>query len=712
MLQMKQMFRISQHVLHEWLHNNVAVYAYMIKAVTAALLALGISMELSLADPRTAIFTVFIVMNPQSGLVFSKSYYRILGTIAGVGFSLLLVGLFAQEPFLFIFFSALWIGLTTAGGFKYRNFQSYGFILAGYTVAIVAFPAMEAPLNTFDIATARFSEIIVGILCATFISDVLFPRRLSDSMLGAESQRIKSVLQTVSNSNSIFDNQHDSKTHLSHFLSGMVGLNAIRINSSFESVHDKKRRVLYKQLNHEFMNLSTTYHSLKSILFAIESKKYSHMQPSLHRIYAPIASAFDVDIDETVEYKKITAIIKKLSDAKVEVASLTGIEQKYLKVACTDDIPDDFAPLANLVFRLLEELHVYFVTYKALLKNDASENSSKDLNQVIHFSTRSDSVLVALAALRGVFVLIIAALFWKLTAWPYAIQTISMAVVSGMLFSTLANPLEALVNFFKGSLAALLVATVLNFYLIPHATDFFTLALILTPPLAAIGWWTTQPKWTVFALGFIFMFMYQTALDPYYKMETIFFFENAMASLLGIILAGVAYMLINFWSNALTQKRVEKVLNRMMSKVCNSSLIMPRAAIESKSRDLIQHFSTQGRLDESSNKLIFDWLLSILEIARAVISIRQNLKLINLFYSSVKVDLLLQELGTLFEKPTEVGLSHFMQKLRSLIYIMNNETPLMSMQENRAIKHIVKELGIIRMVLHNKQSLNVAEEER
>ena len=180
-----------RRTLNEWLTVDAPVLIYMAKTTIAALLALWISMTLNLPDPRTAIFTVFIVMQPQSGLVFSKSYYRVLGTIAGVGMSLLIMGMFSQDPLWFIALFAFWIGLTTAAGFKYRNFQFYGFVLAGYTLCIVALPVIETPLEVFDIAVSRFSEVIVGIMAATLISDIIFrstPRLADRKRAGAVSQ--------------------------------------------------------------------------------------------------------------------------------------------------------------------------------------------------------------------------------------------------------------------------------------------------------------------------------------------------------------------------------------------------------------------------------------------------------------------------------------------------------------------------------------------
>ena len=46
--------------------------------------------------------TVFVLMQPLSGMVFAKSFYRVLGTAAGLVAALALGGLFAQQPELYM----------------------------------------------------------------------------------------------------------------------------------------------------------------------------------------------------------------------------------------------------------------------------------------------------------------------------------------------------------------------------------------------------------------------------------------------------------------------------------------------------------------------------------------------------------------------------------------------------------------------------------
>ena len=61
---------------------NAAVFSA--RTFASALLALFISFWLGLDEPYWALLTVFVVAQPDSGLVLAKGFYRLLGTTAGI----------------------------------------------------------------------------------------------------------------------------------------------------------------------------------------------------------------------------------------------------------------------------------------------------------------------------------------------------------------------------------------------------------------------------------------------------------------------------------------------------------------------------------------------------------------------------------------------------------------------------------------------------
>ena len=87
---------------------------HVAKTTIAVVLAMGLSMRLELAAPRTAMVTVVILMMHQhSGMVMARGFYRGIGMLVGNLAAIVLIGAFPQERVLFL--TALVLG-------RVRNF--------------------------------------------------------------------------------------------------------------------------------------------------------------------------------------------------------------------------------------------------------------------------------------------------------------------------------------------------------------------------------------------------------------------------------------------------------------------------------------------------------------------------------------------------------------------------------------------------------------
>src|SRR5580698_5225429 len=191
-------FAVLTSVITDWAHTDGLTWIYLAKALIACFLALGVAMKLDLAQPRTAMITVFIVMQPRSGMVLAKSFYRICATLIGLAVTLALVSLFSQQPELFIISTGLWIAICTAGAARNRNFKSYGFVLAGYTAALIGFPAAQHPDGAFISAMTRVAEIVVGIVCSGAVSGLVFPQFTGEQMRTTIRRRFSAFVEYVS----------------------------------------------------------------------------------------------------------------------------------------------------------------------------------------------------------------------------------------------------------------------------------------------------------------------------------------------------------------------------------------------------------------------------------------------------------------------------------------------------------------------------------
>src|SRR3954453_3442448 len=168
----------------DWLDHQTAVaMTFAVKTFAASLLALYIAFWAGLDDPHWSFLTVFVVSQPDSGLVLAKSFYRILGTIAGLLVSIALV--FGLAPYGELFVAALgvWVCFCNFAARAVRSFASYGFQLAGYTVAIIGISAALEPAGAYPVMVARFTEIILGIICAALVSRLFLVRELSPKLV-------------------------------------------------------------------------------------------------------------------------------------------------------------------------------------------------------------------------------------------------------------------------------------------------------------------------------------------------------------------------------------------------------------------------------------------------------------------------------------------------------------------------------------------------
>jgi uncharacterized membrane protein YccC len=103
---------------------------------------------------------------------------RELGAVA----CLALIPNLVDAPVLLVAALSLWIAGCIYFAVLDRTPRSYVFLLAGYSVALIGFPLVDAPDTVWDVVLVRVEEITLGIVCATVIGSVVFPAPLGPSL--------------------------------------------------------------------------------------------------------------------------------------------------------------------------------------------------------------------------------------------------------------------------------------------------------------------------------------------------------------------------------------------------------------------------------------------------------------------------------------------------------------------------------------------------
>lgn len=153
-----------------------ARWRHVFGTVLAAALALGLAYGLDVESPYSAASTVLLVANPIQGAVRAKGAWRIVGTCVGGVVAFVLLALFVQTPVLFLLGLGLWLGLCTGAAMLLRHFRASGAAVAGYTIGLATYGALEHPQLSFEQVVGRGATVVLGVACLGIVTALLTPR--------------------------------------------------------------------------------------------------------------------------------------------------------------------------------------------------------------------------------------------------------------------------------------------------------------------------------------------------------------------------------------------------------------------------------------------------------------------------------------------------------------------------------------------------------
>jgi uncharacterized membrane protein YccC len=178
----------------------LSAWAFALRIWAAMLTALGAAFWLQLDGASTAATTVGILALQTRGQAYQKAVYRMLGTLIGVVASFALAGLFPQTRDLFLVGFAAWLGLCVYVGGLLDGNRTYGAVLCGYTVALVAVTQIDSPQNVFSAGVDRGAAIVVGIAALAVVSTLFATPNVHTSLsdkLAAAQQRVRAFALTI-----------------------------------------------------------------------------------------------------------------------------------------------------------------------------------------------------------------------------------------------------------------------------------------------------------------------------------------------------------------------------------------------------------------------------------------------------------------------------------------------------------------------------------
>jgi len=505
--------------------------AFVLANTAAVLMALYIAFACDLERPYWAMFTVFIVANPLTGAVRSKTAFRLLGTVTGAAMALLLIPPLIDAPVLLSLAISLWIGLCLYISLQDRRPHSYAFVLAGYTAAIVGFSVVNTPNAIFDTAVARVEEISVGLVCGAVAHSVIFPQ----SVLEGLSERIDRTLRRC-------------RTWITEALATAQSTDLEAQQQLSKLVSDLY--VLYEHVTFETSDVPRNASVVRALQdrLALILPRLSSVQGAL----AALSSAGPLTASTLQAIEAVSQWARTTPGAHGAVPSDTESEVRGALARLTAESEDgtDWSLLlqrtiATQLGELLTELSDAVRLADALKNPYATSTPGPRLEPPSRRTLPADRGLALLSAFAATAATLIACALWIEGSWPEGAVAAQFAAIGCSLFATLDNPPKGLFVGIIGVLLALPVAAVYEFAIFPRIDGFASLALVLTPMLLLFSWMQASERLAVMGFLLAVSFAGGLALQESYRPDFAAFINTNTAEIAGLAIAAVVSLLLS-----------------------------------------------------------------------------------------------------------------------------------------------------------------------
>ena len=490
---------------------------FSVNSFAAAMLALYIGFALGLPRPYWAMTTAYIVSQPLAGAVRSKAVYRVLGTILGAMAAVALVPNLVNAPWLLSLALSLWVGGCLTISLLDRTPRSYVLMLAGYTAAIIGFPSVGQPGAIFDVAVSRVIEIGLGILCATLVHSLVFPRPVGavlryrlKTWLGEADRWALDVLRGEDGEAIARDRRH--------LAAAASEIQMLATHLPFDTSRLRETSGVVGALHERMLLLIPLLSGLADRMEALREVRDDRVRAALNTVIAWIeaGSPRERGLD----------LVERLEDL---AARRRGSAWSNLLIESL------LARLAETV-RALGEGHALMTRLA-----DPDAPLSPELDAAARARSQrpmhADLPLALLSGGAAAIAILLSCATWILAGWGDGAAAPVMAAVFCCFFAAMDDPVPAIKNFGLYSLFSLPLAAVYMFAILPAIDGFPMLVLAMAPPLLLLGLFIPNPATMGSALAVLMGFCNALALQETFSADFAGFLNGNLGQFVGLLFA-------------------------------------------------------------------------------------------------------------------------------------------------------------------------------
>ncbi len=610
----------------EYGRTDGARLIHVAKTVVAVVLAMGVSMRLELTAPRTAMVTVVILMMHQhSGMVMARGFYRGVGMLVGNLAAIVLIGAFPQERVLFLGALVLWIGCCTWGAAYFRNYQSYGFVLAGYATCIAAIPSIDRPYDIIANVVTGLGEVSIGLLSAGVVSALILPRHVRAMLMKTGEDHYADFIGFVRAAlTQTLPTDEQSRRYL-RLLATRAQLENLRSAAVFEDPDLRARNDIMTRMAGQFLDAGARFHALHQYRVRIAHGDDRHAAGVLSAACDDVARVLPPDDpDRAFDLRTVEQLVDALDQAVARLPDGHPPEP-------VPDARDAHQALTGLsLLRLaLDSLRAYLADFIAIRRQStpvtasAASSDTARSRAPVRIATSANRMVSAAAGLRAIVAVSAVSLFWIASGWTGAAGAVVSATIASALYSIMPAPAAATRQVALGCTVAWLASIAFNFLLLPDMDGFAPLAGAFALFIAIGAYLNSFPKTAAFGLGFNIYFCFLTNVtNPgvYAPAATL---DAGFSSILGIVAASLAYSVVAPYAGDWATGRYLAALRRLVSvDACFGALDGLMARFDAGVRDFTLQIAARPATGHLGQQELFAWSFASLEIGRGIVDLR------------------------------------------------------------------------------------------
>lgn len=472
--------RWSGRIASPSLLSDAHALLYSVRSFAAAMLAYYVALAIGLERPSWAIITVYIVSQTSVGASLSRSLYRLAGTVAGAGATVLIVPTFVNTPILCSVILAGWITFCLYLSLLERTPRAYAFVLAGYTASLIGFPAVADPGTVFNIALIRVQEIAIGIVCAALIHRYILPARISGLFNSKLAQTLHAARQRIADT---LAGKADAQSEPLHLALALQFLQGISHHIPYDFALSVPARQARKALHDRLARLVIVNGEVRDRLQII-AEMPAAMQALLNDVQVWLTC------DDTGQRKNAAEALQQRS---------AQLAQRLAAQALTfeDALRVNFLRYIAELITLLQQCERLSEAIHHARPAPAQAEDRAATGYVFH----RDPLSAARTALGAFVIILSGCLLWIYSAWPDGGTAVSILGVCCTLFGSFDTPAPHIVKYIIGSVWGVVISLIYSFALLPPLSDFPVLVAVLAPVYLLAGSLQARPPTTFMAMG-------------------------------------------------------------------------------------------------------------------------------------------------------------------------------------------------------------------